>query len=88
MIKAQDELHHEALLSRAQVATQLRASADGIESGRLRLSSGAEQLVSSPPDLCSFERRARSATARSCNVRLVRRTSDAAKDVRSLKIES
>lgn len=55
----QDELVHDSLLERDQVARYLRAIADGVEAGVLRLSSGENELELHPPGLCGFELRAR-----------------------------
>ena len=52
------ELVHESMQERSRVAGYLRAVADGLEAGRLRLSSGERRLELHPPTLCSLELRA------------------------------
>ncbi len=85
----QDELHHEALQKRTEVAAYLRAIADGLESGRLRLSSGSNELVLSPPELCSFELRAREERNRvKLRLRLAWRKSEDREQAQVLKIQS
>jgi len=54
------ELVHEALHEPAQVARYLRALADGIELGRLRLRSGEREIELHPASLCTFELRSQS----------------------------
>jgi amphi-Trp domain-containing protein len=51
------ELVHEALQEPAQVARYLRAIAEGLESGHLRLRSGQREIELRPGSLCSFELR-------------------------------
>jgi amphi-Trp domain-containing protein len=51
------ELVHDAMQDRAYIARYLRAIAEGLETGRLRLASGDRQLELTPPSLCTFELR-------------------------------
>jgi amphi-Trp domain-containing protein len=51
------ELVHEAMHEPAEVAHYLRAIADGLEAGRLRLRSGEQELDLRPLSLCTFELR-------------------------------
>lgn len=51
------ELVHEAMHEPAQVAHYLRAIADGLEAGHLRLRSGEQELDLRPLSLCTFELR-------------------------------
>ncbi len=84
-----DELVHEALQERAQVARYLRAIADGIESGMLRLSSGDKQMEFRPPALCGFELRAKSERSRAkLRLRLAWRKADDHKSASELRIDS
>jgi amphi-Trp domain-containing protein len=48
---------HDAMHERAQIARYLRALADGLETGLLRLSSGERALELHPANLCTFELR-------------------------------
>lgn len=85
----QDELIHEALMERSAIARYLRAIADGVESGSLRLSSGDEQLVLRPSKLCAFELRAKEEQNRvKLRLRLAWRKTDEAQTGRKLLIES
>jgi amphi-Trp domain-containing protein len=56
----QPELVHEAMHEPAQVANYLRAIADGLEAGHLRLRSGERELELRPLSLCTFELRSSS----------------------------
>ena len=51
------EMLHEAMQEPAQVARYLRAIADGLEAGQLRLRSGDREVELHPRGLCSFELR-------------------------------
>lgn len=51
------ELVHDAMHERGQIARYLRALADGLEKGQLRLSSGEHSLELHPASLCTFELR-------------------------------
>ena len=53
------EMLHEAMQEPAQLARYLRAIADGLEAGQLRLRSGAREVELHPRGLCSFELRSR-----------------------------
>jgi len=84
-----DELIHEALMDRKAIARYLRAIADGVESGHLRLSSGDEHLELRPPALCGFELRAKEEQRRvKLRLRLAWRKADDARPGRQLRIES
>lgn len=84
-----DELVHEALQERTQVARYLRAIADGIESGMLRLTSGDKQLEFRPPTLCAFELRAKSDRSRAkLRLRLAWRKADDHKPSSDLRIDT
>ena len=54
------DLVHEAMQEPAQVASYLRAIADGLEVGRLRLRSGDREVELHPGRLCTFELRSTS----------------------------
>jgi amphi-Trp domain-containing protein len=54
------EMLHEAMQEPAQVARYLRALADGLEAGHLRLRSGGREVELHPRNLCSFELRSSS----------------------------
>jgi amphi-Trp domain-containing protein len=54
------EMLHEAMQEPAQVARYLRALADGLEAGQLRLRSGGREVELHPRNLCSFELRSTS----------------------------
>ena len=51
------ELVHDAMQAPAQIARYLRAIADGLEAGRLRLRSGERDVELHPSELCTFELR-------------------------------
>ena len=51
------ELVHDAMHEPAQIARYLRAIADGLEAGRLRLRSGEREIELHPGSLCTFELR-------------------------------
>jgi amphi-Trp domain-containing protein len=51
------ELVHDAMHEPAHVARYLRAIADGLESGKLRLKSGGREVELHPASLCTFELR-------------------------------
>ena len=60
-MKAKDEkdieLVYDAMQEPAQIARYLRAIADGLEAGRLRLRSGEREIELHPGSLCTFELR-------------------------------
>jgi amphi-Trp domain-containing protein len=58
MPKKELDLVHDAMQERKHVARYLRAIADGLEEGQLRLKSGEHEVELHPPTLCSFELRA------------------------------
>ena len=51
------ELVHDAMHEPAQISRYLRAIADGLEAGRLRLRSGEREVELHPASLCTFELR-------------------------------
>lgn len=51
------DLVHDAMHEPAQVARYLRALADGLEAGVLRLRSGEREVELHPVSLCTFELR-------------------------------
>ena len=51
------DMLHEAMQEPAQLARYLRAIADGLEAGQLRLRSGSREVELHPRGLCSFELR-------------------------------
>jgi amphi-Trp domain-containing protein len=82
------ELVHEVLQEPAQLARYLRAIADGLEAGRLRLRSGEREVELRPSRLCSFELRTTSDRQRvKVQVQLAWREASAEGDA-SLEIDS
>ncbi len=85
---SRDELVHEALQERSRVAGYLRAIADGLDAGHLRLTSGESSVELRAPTLCNFELRVKEERSRvKMRVRLAwrKQDSDSATD---LTIES
>jgi amphi-Trp domain-containing protein len=72
-----DELVHEALQERSKIAQYLRAVADGLDRGQLKLTSGDSTLELRAPTLCNFELRAKEERSRvKLRVRLTWRKKD------------
>lgn len=57
MERSDIDLIHDAMQEPAQVARYLRALADGLEAGLLRLRSGEREVALHPAKLCTFELR-------------------------------
>ena len=84
-----DELVHEALQERGKIAAYLRAIADGLDSGQLKLASGDTSIELYTPSLCNFELRVKEERSRvKIRLRLAWRKKDETKPESELTIGS